>query len=386
MEIFFKTFIYIFRFFIKPKEKYICYHSFPDLSDNSFSLFVYVANKYINYTNIWLVSELNTNFHKKKIANYTNSKHFKIVKKKSLLGIYFFCKSKYIFHTHGVFNEIPLQKEQINVNLWHGMPLKRIGHLDNNNRVPKSDYVISTSLLFQKIMSKAFDIVKSKVLNTGQPRNDFLFEDKFKLSDLVTGINIDDYSKTILWMPTYRKSIKGDIRVDSDLEKASDFLSTAYLEELNIFLKSANFICFVKLHPMDFMSVDDFGNHTNIKFLDNTPFLEKGISLYSVMNRTDLLITDFSSIYIDYLLLNKPILFLIPDFETYQNSRGFVFDNPKTYMPGEIITNKVNFIPYLEKILINNEDNYFKEREYVRQVFHNTDQEFSKTVFNSVLK
>ena len=60
------------------------------------------------------------------------------------------------------------QKSKKNINLWHGMPLKNIGYLDTNKIIPKSNYLISTSLVFQEIMRKAFKIEAENVLITGQ--------------------------------------------------------------------------------------------------------------------------------------------------------------------------------------------------------------------------
>ena len=80
-----------------------------------------------------------------------------------------------------------------------------------------------------------------------------------------------------------------------------------------------------------------------------------------------MLLTDFSSIYIDYLLLNKPIGFLISDFEQYSNSRGFVFKNPKEFMPGEIITKRDELIPFIEKVLCLKQDD-FEEKKTEMQI------------------
>ena len=299
--------------------------------------------------------------------------------------MYYFSKSKYIFHTHGVFNDITLSKKQINVNLWHGMPLKNIGHLDNNKRVPKSNYVISTSKLFQEIMSKAFDLDMENVINSGQPRNDFIFSSKFSLLDLINKQK-KDFKKVVLWMPTYRKSIIGDVRIDGEFDDSNNFLEKEQLSKLNVFFESINSMCFVKLHPMDFMKVKDFNKYSNLFFLDNSNFEGKGISLYSVLNQTDLLLTDFSSIYIDYLLLDKPIAFLVSDFDQYKNSRGFVFNKPTDFMPGEIIKQKEDLIPFLEKTFVYKQDLYKEKRKKITEAFHESKNNFSKNVFNIIIK
>lgn len=377
--------IKFFRLFIWPQNNSIVYHSFPDFSDNSFSFFCYVINTHKEYKNIWLISNKDKLRYKKLIANYTESSNYLIIRKTSFLGVYYFCKSKYVFFTHGLFNDIDISKRQVHINLWHGMPLKNIGYLDNNSRVPKSNFVIATSKFFQEIMSKAFLIEKENVLITGQPRNDFLLSKKYNLQDLVNKKSTD-FDKTILWMPTYRKSIIGDIRKDGESNKMNDFFEEKNLLKLNEFFLSIKSICFIKLHPMDYLDVNDFITFSNIVFLNNSSFEEKGISLYSILQKTDLLLTDFSSIYIDYLLLNKPIAFLISDFEQYSNSRGFVFKNPKEFMPGEIITNRDELIPFIEKVLCLKQDDFEEKRLLNKDIFHTPETKFSENVFNTIFK
>ena len=373
------------RLIISPKKNLLLYHSFPDFSDNCFSFFCYVVNNHNHYKNVWLVNTNEKSEFKKTVKKYTASTNFKIYKKKSLFGLYYYCRSKYHFHTHGIFNNINLSKKQVNVNLWHGMPLKKIGHLDNNKIVPKSNYTIATSKLFQDIMGKAFALGLDNVLISGQPRNDFIFDKTYSLLDLINK-HKSDFDKVALWMPTYRKSKIGDVRIDGELDKLNDFLDETYLSELNNFFKRIKSVCFIKLHPMDYMDVNDFNKYSNLYFLNNTHFQEKGISLYSILNNTDLLLTDFSSIYIDYLLLNKPIAFLVSDFSEYSNSRGFVFDTPKKYMPGEIINQRESLIPFLEEIFMKKEDTHLENRLKVNELLHQPKRNFSENVFNSILK
>lgn len=381
-----KLCIKLLLFFLKTNQKSIIYHSFPDVSDNSFSLFCYIINNNDTYKNIWLVDTISE---KEKyiqlIHNYTKSDNFSIIKKNSFLGIYHYCKSKYIFHTHGFYNNVPLSKKQVNVNLWHGMPLKNIGFLDTNKIVPKSNYVIATSKLFKKIMSQAFDIKESKVIVSGQPRNDLLFSKKFSLLDVID-IPLTSFKKTILWMPTYRKSNIGDVRTDGKVNKMNDFLEKSYLSKLNVFLSEISTVCFIKLHPMDYMNVEDFEKYSHIHFIDNSNFINKGISLYSILNSTDLLLTDFSSIYIDYLLLNKPIGFVFSDYDAYFNSRGFVFENPKEYMPGEVITARNNLIPFLEDVFTKKKDSYIEKRNEINTKFNEQKSDFSKKIVEFLLE
>lgn len=377
-------FLNVLRYFIKVDKNLTLFSSFPDLSDNSFALFCYKLSIDHNNRNIWLVDEIKfKEKYIKLISNYSSSRNYLIVKKNSLRGLYYFCKAKYIFHTHGIFNAASLSKKQININLWHGMPLKNIGYLDNSKNCQKSNYIIATSILFQAIMSKAFDIKKDNVFITGQPRNDFLFSNKYHLNNIVN-IPVGSFKKTILWMPTYRQSKIGDIRKDGTIKKMTDFLSNESLKKVNKFLVKIEAVCIVKLHPMDYMNVEDFSKYSNIYFIDNSSFLDKGISLYSVLNSADILLTDFSSIYIDYLLLNKPIGFLFSDFEEYFNSRGFVFKNPKYYMPGEIINSIDELVFFLEKILDKKQDDFVERRVQINKIFNEQEADFSNKLYKSI--
>ena len=209
-----KQVVKLLSFFLKKNVKNIVYVSFPDISDNSFSMFCYIINTKKEYSNIWLVDSLDQ---KDKfeflIKNYTTSINYKILKKSSFKGLFSFFTSKYVFHTHGVYNKLPLLKNQLNINLWHGMPLKKIGHLDNNELVPESNFTIATSKKFSKIMQGAFKLNEDQVIISGLPRNDFILSDKFTLLDVISEKE-NTFVNIILWMPTYRKSTIGDIRVD----------------------------------------------------------------------------------------------------------------------------------------------------------------------------
>ena len=380
-----KQVVKLFSFFLKKNVNNVVYVSFPDISDNSFAMFCYMINTKKEYTNIWLVDKLKQkDKYEVLIKNYTTSKNYKILKKSSCKGLFFFFTSKYVFHTHGVYNKLPLLKNQLNINLWHGMPLKRIGHLDNNTLVPESNFTIATSKKFSKIMQGAFKLNEDQVIISGLPRNDFILSDKFTFLDVISEKQ-NTYANTILWMPTYRKSTIGDIRVDGEIDGMNEFLNESFLNELNVFLTKLKSLCVIKLHPMDVLKPKDFKEYSHLSIIDNSNFVEKGISLYSVLNSVDLLLTDFSSIYIDFLLLNKPIGFVISDYQEYLNSRGFVFENPKELMPGEFIANSKELLFYLEKLFINKSDDFEKQRNVVKNIFHEEQNSFSEKTFNSIL-
>jgi len=271
-----------------------------------------------------------------------------------------------------------LPKRQIRVNLWHGMPLKAIGYLNkygNDAIIPKSSVVIATSELYQDIMGKVFSITHDKVWITGQPRCDLLWESRDTLGKL--GIEKKTYRKVIFWTPTYRYAKDHPIQ-DGIFTETLPILKGNDIEVLNHYLNSIDTYMLVKLHPMDMLNLYDFEQFSNIRIIKDNLLLEKGIQLYSLLSEIDILVTDFSSIYIDFLLLNRPIVFAIDDFDTYKKSRDFVFDSPKDYMPGSLVNTTEAFIGILNDIIIENKDSHSKKREKMKKEFHTYENSFSK--------
>ena len=67
------------------------------------------------------------------------------------------------------------------------------------------------------------------------------------------------------------------------------------------------------------------------------------LTIYHIMDAFDVLVTDYSSVYVDFLLLNKPIIFSCPDIEVYKRDRGFIVDDPEMFMPGAKVKTQRNF-------------------------------------------
>ena len=94
-----------------------------------------------------------------------------------------------------------------------------------------------------------------------------------------------------------------------------------------------------------------------------------GIQLYQFIPLSDALITDYSSVSVDYLLLNKPIIYTLDDYEEYARSRGFCLDNAINYMKGYHVYDEKGLEDSLIEIS-NGVDRYAQERETIAKEFH----------------
>lgn len=165
-------------------------------------------------------------------------------------------------------------------------------------------------------------------------------------------------SVDILYAPTHKDDI-----YETTLFPFPDFDR----KELESYLQNNNIRIFIRMH----VSEEDAGIAE--EFADSDRFHYAGNEFFGsaveMMPYFDGLITDFSSIYLDYILFDKPILFVQDDIDRYRELRGFAFDYD-LYWPGPKIKTQQEFINQLEGICEGNTENYAYERRFVRDTFH----------------
>lgn len=178
------------------------------------------------------------------------------------------------------------------------------------------------------------DLPLPKFVPLGHPRNDFLVKNAGNKSLVFQErkkLGIPEDAKVALFAPTHRESRLLNSSYDSDLLKS--FISE--LKDMDRYLHSLNY--FVLFRPHYFTDNVKLGDSEfkNVRIVDAGRYRDPRV----LMLISDMLITDYSSIYVDYLLLQKPIAFYQPDIEYFQKVRGLVVD-PKdpVHMPGPKIS------------------------------------------------
>lgn len=348
---------------IPKNNKKILFFSHSELADNSKALFDYLLTDPVNEEYEIVCSVSNP-------QKYERYKRKNVTFVPVLASLYHILTSKYIFF-HGEIIAIKPSKKQISTNLWHGTPLKRFNKTADKLRDYRYDfftYVLASSDNFRPIMRDCFGCELEKVVVLGHPRNDLLFQQTNALQRL--NIQKEVYQSIFLWMPTFRISRDNymvDIESQAQTETGLPIMGHKDdLAMLNDKLREQNSFMIIKLHPaqsLEYITIEKF---TNILFLTNDDLQEADVQLYHVVTESGALITDYSSIYFDYLLLNRPIGFTVDDLESYQNARGFLFENPLEYMPGKKISTKDHFWRFIDSIFWKNDD-YKQQRENINK-------------------
>ncbi len=332
--------------FIKPSKKNICvssaggnfYHGNPKCifefmieKDNDFNMYFIVKNKKI------------VNYRKRIIYLYSFKAFIHILKSKIfVLDCY-----DYVFYN------LPFRKRII-FQSSHGIPIrktgkdmppdkreifiKKIGLLRFFLKQNYKEFLLANSTYFKKFLRTAFP--KSEIVILGHPRNDQIVLNKNKLS-FENGL----YKKVILYAPTWRN--KGN---------SFEPFSATFLKKLNLFLKNNKFIFIVKKHPKSEIILH--GSFSNIKDYSN-----KINDIHSFYPYVDILISDYSSVLFDFILLDKPIVNYIKDIKNYLKMRpaGFYFDFKKD-LPGPLCYTEKELLRTLKNI-----NNIFNDKNYKKR-------------------
>ncbi|MGI6632424.1 MAG: CDP-glycerol glycerophosphotransferase family protein [Bacillota bacterium] len=291
------------------------------------------------------------------------------VKHKSLLSIWRFLRSKYVMYDVGLYGSW-MTRDQISVNLWHGMPIKKFGYYSESvgDKRPTATYVISSSPFFVPILARAFGVPAQNVLVTGEPRNDYFFSGKDVLKK--TGINKSDYKMVVMWMPTYRTS---RIAEQGDDGAAYEFgiplLTEKNIKVLDEHLRSLGILLIVKYHSLQDVNMPDI-ELSNVKTWTSEHITKTGEPLYSLLAQCDALITDYSSVSIDYSVLDRPMCFAYDDMQLYASKRGFIYENAESMMPGFRATTFDDLLQFLVQLSVGVDD--YREARAAANREHNS--------------
>jgi len=239
------------------------------------------------------------------------------------------------------------------VNIWHGIPIKRIPSLTRGY-----DSIVYNSMIHcvpdgdisENHLATIFDVNDNKIFRTGWPRNEAI---KMHQSDELAineGVNTSFSEKlesevSCLYAPTFRKK-----------ESIAEFLD---FNKLNEQLKNTQIHIFLKLHPGEEYHYDA-DQSTNIHTIP-----EK-FDLYPFLESFDLLITDYSSIIFDFLHTDEPIVLFRPDYDNYAKESG-IYEQIDAMIPADRVGSESELVDAISGNLA--EDTYAAERSDIKNKF-----------------
>lgn len=278
-------------------------------------------------------------------------------------AFFIFMRTKHVYYTAG---QIPIKpsKKQCVIQLDHGAcMLKTLGSLTKINNGDENffTYVASPSETYTEIFMEGYNCKREAVIINGEPMTDIMLGE-YEKYDL--GI----YKKILLWTPTFRQSdyLGYD---DSSFDEILPTFKNGEYDELNAYLKDKDILLIVKLHSMQNTESLNKTKYSNLKIYSDEEFNKKGYDLYQLMPQVDAMLGDYSSTMLQFLLLDKPLGYVVPDIEEYKEKRGFVFADYENYMPGMFIKNQNDFYEFCDHIL-NNDDDFKEKRKYTLNKVH----------------
>lgn len=297
----------------------------------------------------------------------------------NLKGVLSYFSAGYVYYCFGKIPMIP-GKDQKVVQMWHGSPFKAPdegmlkGHSWDRQYYTN---VLSTSKHFMPFWSYAFSIPESNIIICGHPRCDDLYKPSPEY-------DFGQYKILILWTPTFRKSKVVGYSDTNREDQIVPVLKTADFEYINAELKKMGVKIIVKLHPLQDLEKYNLVNLDNFILMSHQEATAREISLYRLMKQADALITDYSSIFFDYLLLDRPIGFTEDDCDEYGSTRGFALENPDSYKAGFRIRTKDDLLAFAGD-LAQGKDEFKKERARVLDLSNDyRDGQFCKRALESV--
>ncbi len=327
---------------------------------NSKDLFLYLT-KHSEYHCVWITAS-------KQIFVDLKKQNFNVILNRDWFrAIKILKMAKYVFITHG-FGDIVWIKFSPKtkfIHLEHGTALKKQGFdfLEKKynifqkilyKKLAKSiDYMIVPSEEAKKLKMSCFNLPSNKFIISGYPRNDILINHTKKMEETIKEkLNLKKDHEILLYAPTYRREYEHE-----------SSLSQILLEKLDQFLIKEKMIFLYKPHP--------FSEKIETEIYENIISISPKINISDLLIIADILITDYSGVFFDYLLTLRPIVFFSYDLDLYKDARTFYYDYI-SFVPGPIAKTGDELISLLKSI-----NDWNKKYEKKRKLIHNRFHKYS---------
>lgn len=312
---------------VVPKTRQVALRTFPDFDDQGRELI-----RALHGTGVKRVVWLTADSCAPQPPVVVGADDVRWISAHSIRGLFALWRSRVVIHTHGIGFYRPSRRTTC-VNIWHGMPIKR---LDPGSDVGRwqTDVTIATSDVHARNLAETWRLRPEQVRITGLPRNDALVRASRQSVPLELS-RIAQERRLVVWLPTYRQSAVGQIRSDG-VDQGNVFqIPGASPELVNELAASLDVQLIVKSHPM--APRPDRSSLSNLEVWCDADLAAAGLTLYELLGHAAVLITDQSSVWVDFLLTERPIVFAISDLEEYERTRGYYYSPLRDALPGPVV-------------------------------------------------
>ena len=238
--------------------------------------------------------------------------------------------------------------------------------VNNKFKVSQDDVIILGDITYKKITN--FEEVMVNFTSKGIDKyikdmgSFFAYSNGKENLEKVTNSKLDKYKKIIFYMPTFRKGC--DREQESSLNQNNIFNLEPYQEEKLVeFLKQNDYLLCIKKHPSEELNTVDLQNE-NIKIIKEEDLINNNITINEILNASDLMITDYSSLGVEYLFFNKPVIYINTDSEEYSQNRGIIFGNSDFWMVGDKVHQIDGLLSSIDSAL---QSDYKPSEEYLQK-------------------
>lgn len=313
---------------VDERQIFYCSHYGSGMLCSPYAIFraLLQSKDFARYTHIW---QINDPAERALLAEeYAAYDNVKFVGKNSVDYFNAITSAKYLIINVTLPFYFTKKPEQIFVNTWHGIPLKTLGYDTPDGKYSvrntmhnflQTDYLISPCRFTTKIFLDSYKlrgIYGGQITECGHPRNDLLTSTH--RDDIIgklarRGTVIDETKKVILYAPTW-KGAGGDVEhAQNDIARYDEFC-----DYLMHHIDTETYQILIKPHPAVYklLSKEERGSGK---------YISQCIDTDELLSVTDILVSDYSSLFFDFLLTDRPILFYIPDIDSYREQRGMYF-------------------------------------------------------------
>lgn len=341
-----KSKYYVSNIFSEKVKNIVIYESFngKSFSDSPKMIYNELSKRRADYRHVVVTNN-------EKLKNTLSKQGIETVDKNTKAYFKLYNQSKVWIANTRISPQVYKKKSQIFIQTWHGTPLKKLANDQTvisipevtleeylygfNKETSRWDYLLSPSKTATSRFKTAFNLPESHILTLGYPRNDDLinYNNSIHIKQLKEKHNVPFNKKVILYAPTWRDNDRVDIGQYNFKLK----LDLDYFEE-NL---SDDYILIIRAHYL-------VSNALNLESYNSVYDLSKAEDINELFLISDILITDYSSVYFDFANLERPILFFAYDKESYANDiRGFYVPY-ESDLPGPIFSNSHKLFSFIK--------------------------------------